>query len=259
MSVLTADRGAYAELAGLYDAWVESPGYRSWITGLVRLARDHGLGGARVLDVGCGTGLSTLPLVELGLEVTACDPAPEMLARAEAKLGARARLVAGGLPDLPDLGEFDLVLALNDVVNHLLTAEEVRDAIAAMGAALAPGGLLILDANTLAAYRGFFATCHCRDREHALFAWRGLAAPDFPAGSRAEGILDAFAAEPGGSWRRVTTRFVQRHHPHEEVSEALAAAGLEVLAVLGQHDDGRRDPAVDELEHIKRVYLARRS
>jgi SAM-dependent methyltransferase len=259
MSVLVADtRSSYADVAGLYDAWVESPGYESWITGLVRLARDHGLGGARVLDVGCGTGLSTLPLVELGLDVTACDPAPEMLARAEAKLGARARLVAAGLPHLPALGEFDLVLAANDVVNHL-AAEELRDAIAAMASRLAPRGLLILDANTLAAYRDFFATCHCREREHCFFAWRGLAAPDLPAGGRAEGILDAFAADPDGSWRRVSTRFVQRHHPHEELSDGLAAAGLEVLAVLGQHDDGRRDPTVDEADHIKRVYLARRS
>ena len=259
MTVLAErSRSAYADLAALYDLWVADSRYRAWLVGLVGLAREHGLAGARVLDVGCGTGLSTVPLLELGLDVTACDPAPEMLAQAELKIGQRATLVDAGLPRLPVLGEFDLVLAANDVINHVLDAERLCDAVASMAANLATHGLLLLDASTLATYRGLFAISHCREARDAVFVWRGMAPRDFAPGALAEGVLDAFSCEPGGSWRRISSRFVQRHHPHAELMEAFDRADLEVLAVLGQHGDGRRDPHVDELEHIKRVYVARR-
>jgi SAM-dependent methyltransferase len=247
----------YDDLAPLYDAWVESPGYRRWIVGLVELARVHGLAGPRVLDVGCGTGLSTTPMVELGLDVTGCDPSRAMLARAAARLGERAHFVCAALPALPTLGEFDLVTALNDVVNNVL--DRLTDAVAAMAANLAPGGLLVMDATTLGAYRCFFATANCRERDDAFFAWRGLSSAMLAAGERAEGVLDAFALSERGYWRRVTARFVQRHHPHTELTAAIRAAGLEALAVLGQHDDGVRDPDVREDEHIKRIYVARKT
>ncbi|MCW3067136.1 MAG: Methyltransferase type 11 [Solirubrobacterales bacterium] len=257
--VASSPRSPYADVAALYDRWVEDPRYGGWIAGLIRVARTHGLVGSRVLDVGCGTGLSTLPMLALGLEVTACDPVPEMLARAETKIGRRANFVAAGLPDLPVLGDFDLVLAANDVINHVLGAEQLPDAVAAMAANLTAGGLLVIDANTLAAYRTFFASAHCREAGGARFAWRGLAPPDLPAGGLAEGGLDVFSPRRDGSWRRTSSRFVQRHHPHDEMSRALAGAGLSVLAVLGQHADGRRDPHADELDHIKRVYVSRKS
>src|SRR5581483_10324710 len=93
----------YRGMAALYDAWVQAPGYRRWVVGLVELARERGLAGSRALDVGCGTGLSTAPMADVGLEVTACDPSSEMLAHAARRLEGRATLVAAGLPELPRL------------------------------------------------------------------------------------------------------------------------------------------------------------
>ena len=47
----------------------------------------HGLPGNRVLDAGCGTGKSFLPLLERGFEVTACDQSEAMLDVAASKAG----------------------------------------------------------------------------------------------------------------------------------------------------------------------------
>jgi SAM-dependent methyltransferase len=231
---------------------VHHPGYRAWVVGLVRLAREHGLGGSNVLDVGCGTGLSAVALADVGFAVTGCDPSPEMLAVARERLG-ETRLVAAGLPELPCLGEFDLVVALNDVLDHVL--DDVNAAIAAMAANLGPAGLLLFDSNTLATFRGFFASEERWDRPDATFAWRGLAPADLGPGEVAEGTLTALT----GDGRRSSTSFVQRHHPDWEIRDALGSASLSVLAVLGQHADGRRDGHVDELVHRKRIYLARRA
>ncbi|WP_285507896.1 class I SAM-dependent methyltransferase [Actinokineospora sp. NBRC 105648] len=66
--------------------------------------------GARVLDLGCGSGLPTAKqLVDAGLDVVGVDESPVMLdlARAQAP-GADYRL--GDLRALTDLGEFDAVV-----------------------------------------------------------------------------------------------------------------------------------------------------
>ncbi|MFL5308247.1 MAG: class I SAM-dependent methyltransferase [Polyangia bacterium] len=55
---------------------------------------QHFAPGATLLELGCGTGEDTLPLTERGHTVVAADPAPAMLARAEAKLAAAGRAAA---------------------------------------------------------------------------------------------------------------------------------------------------------------------
>ena len=73
---------AYAVLAPAYDLLTARYEYPTWLDAIERLARRYGLAGRRVLDVGCGTGKSFMPLLERGFEVTACDISPEMVAEA---------------------------------------------------------------------------------------------------------------------------------------------------------------------------------
>lgn len=57
--------------------------------------------GESVLNIGCGTGYSTLPLLQLGLNVTGIDPSPYMLDIAHATLGPSVDLYRGFAEDLP--------------------------------------------------------------------------------------------------------------------------------------------------------------
>jgi SAM-dependent methyltransferase len=57
--------------------------------------------GESVLNIGCGTGASTLPLLKLGLNVTGIDPSPYMLDIAGKALGQRVDLYRGFAEDLP--------------------------------------------------------------------------------------------------------------------------------------------------------------
>src|ERR1700737_2851663 len=76
-------RSTFDEAAELYDR--ARPGYPSEL--FDDLAELAGLGpGARVLEIGAGTGQATLPLAERGYIVTAIELGPNLAAVARRKL-----------------------------------------------------------------------------------------------------------------------------------------------------------------------------
>lgn len=248
---------AYEAIAPVYDDFTAHHDYELWLGNILPKARLHGLRGRRLLDVGCGTGKSFLPMLERGWEVTACDISPSMLKLARAKAGDAARLSVADMRELPVFGEFDLVWALDDAVNYLLSAEELGRALSGMRANLAPGGLLIFDVNLLQAYRTFFAEVQEVERGGRRLIWRGQSSADTPPGSISEA---RFEVEPGDGGADVETHVHrQRHFPEAEVLELLKGAGLECLDVYGHGFDAVPKQPVEELIHSKAVYIARRA
>jgi SAM-dependent methyltransferase len=247
---------AYAVLAPAYDLLTAEYAYGPWLTAIERLAREHGLAGHRLLDVGCGTGKSFLPLLERGFRVTACDISPEMVTLAQQKAGARAEVHVADMRRLPVFGEFDLITCIDDAINHLLTSGEVADALSGMYDNLAPGGILVFDANTLAAYRQVPDVVV--EDEEQLLRWRGGLAELSAPGGEAEVVIDVFAHEGDGLWRRSLSRQRHRHHPIDELCELVEEAGLELAAVLGQRPGAVLDDELDEELHRKAVFIARR-
>jgi SAM-dependent methyltransferase len=249
---------AYESIAPVYDDFTAHHDYELWLGNLLPEARRHGLSGRRLLDVGCGTGKSFLPMLERGWEVTACDISPSMLALAQAKAGNAARLSVADMRELPVFGEFDLVWALDDAVNYLLSGEELAAALRGMRANLAPDGMLVFDVNTLQAYRTFFAEVQQVERGGRLLAWRGQASTDTAPGAISEARFE-IAPDGNGGGDAETHVHRQRHFPEAEVREQLEAAGLECLDVFGHGFDAVFKQPVEELVHSKAVYFARRA
>jgi SAM-dependent methyltransferase len=68
-------------------------------------------GAARVLDLGCGSGLPTArQLVDAGFDVVGVDESPAMLALAE-RQAPGGRYLCRDMRDVADLGDFDAVVA----------------------------------------------------------------------------------------------------------------------------------------------------
>ncbi len=84
--------------------------------------------GESVLDIGCGSGLSTFALLEKGLDVTGIDPSFHMLELAKKKFKNRVTLHRGVAEDLPfDDNSFNYCVfftSLEFVENPLLALEE---------------------------------------------------------------------------------------------------------------------------------------
>ncbi len=246
---------AYEAIAPVYDDFTAHHDYELWLGSFLPKLRDHGLSGRRLLDVGCGTGKSFLPMLERGWQVTACDISPSMLGLAEAKAGNAARLSVADMRELPVFGEFDLVWALDDAINYLLSGEELGKALSGMRANLAPGGLLMFDVNTLQTYRTFFAEEQCVKRSGRRLLWRGQGLDDTAPGSISEARFEIEAEDGAADVETHVHR--QRHFPESEVRELLEAAGLECLDAYGHGFDAVPKQPIEELVHSKVVYISR--
>ncbi len=98
--------------------------------------------GARVLDVGCGTGRWVRRLEKHGLSVVGIDQSSEMLSLAR-KRGTLSPMVSGEVQNLPFHDEsFECVSAVT-VIQHIPPHEQVR-ALSEMVRVLRPGGYLFL-------------------------------------------------------------------------------------------------------------------
>jgi len=239
----------YEAMAPVYDDFTAHHEYDLWTADLLKILERRGLHGSRLLDVACGTGKSFMEMLPRGWEVTACDISPAMLEQARAKAGDTVELAVADMLSLPEFGEFDLVWALDDAVNYLLSPAELERALAGMAANLAATGLLLFDVNALQAYRTFFSQTEVVERGGRRLVWRGLAAPDVPPSSICESRLEI------GPDESLTHR--QRHFSEAEVLEALRAAGLECLDVYGHGLDGIPRQPLDEATHTKALYVSR--
>lgn len=247
-------RETYEAMAPVYDEYVHAYDYRyeSWTAALLAKAEEEGLKGNRLLDVGCGTALSFIPMLERGWEVTACDISPKMLEIARKKVGDRAELLVADMRELPELGEFDLVWALNEPINYLLSEEELEAAWAGMRRNLAPQGIVIVDAVTLVLERSFATDESVVEGNGRRFIWRGGAkSPE----DVLPGSINTTSFEVEGEAGYANVHRIQ-HFTEAQMLTAIEAAGLRSIGVFGEKD-GELYPALDEEEHTQAAYFCR--
>lgn len=203
-------------------------------------------GDGPVLDVGAGTGRVALDLAARGLDVTAVDLDPALLAeldrRAEAAgLSGRIRTVAADAREL-ELGErFAAVLVPMQTIQLLEGPAGRAPFLARARAHLGPGG--ILAAALADAMEGYDATTaipplpDMGEFDGRVYASRPIAVVDEGRALAIHRLREVVA--PDGS--RATTEDVVRldHLPPGTLAEEAAAAGLAVR-------EGRRVPATDE-------------
>jgi ubiquinone/menaquinone biosynthesis C-methylase UbiE len=222
------DAGAYDRLVGM------NPGYHAHLR---RSARALGLpdqgAGARLLDVGCGTGASTAALLATApaARIVAVDAAPGMLAHARAKTwppgvrfvhGRAENLRAAGID-----GPFDGIFAAY-LIRNLADPDRV---LASLRALLRPGGVLVVHdyavRDSLAAQLVWHAICWTviipygrfitGDAALYRYLWRSVldfdGASGFADRLRRAGFVDVRTATMTGWQRGVTHTFRARRRP----------------------------------------------
>jgi len=244
-------RLAYEAFASIYDDFNHLNDYEMWLGALLPELERYGLRKGRLLDVGCGTGRAFEPMLRRGWEILGCDLTPGMLAQARRKFAGAVPLEVADIRALPVFGEFELVWALNDVINYLVGEGDLERALAGMRANLAPGGLILFDANTLSLFEASFASGD--DERMSVGEWRWVGQEK---GVEVGGI---FAAQVSGGEIEPHVH-QERHWTEDQIRVAIESAGLEMVAALGQREVDlqvvlERPP--DERNHYKVIYIAR--
>jgi ubiquinone/menaquinone biosynthesis C-methylase UbiE len=253
---VTGVREAYDALAPAYDLLTSGHDHAAWAAQLEKLALDAGLRGRRLLDVGCGTGSSTLPMLSRGYDAVGVDVSPRMLERAREKLGPQVRLELADMRALPAVGEFDLVWSVADGVNYL-AADELVPAFEGFRRNLAPGGLVVFDLDTLTSFRALYSSLIVVPGHERVVVFEGQAKEALGEGASAVAQIDCLELASPPWWRRTRSLHRQRHHPGADIHGALAAAGLTAVAVWGTDGAGGSELPLDEERHNKAVYIAR--
>ncbi|MCZ7631079.1 MAG: methyltransferase domain-containing protein [Microthrixaceae bacterium] len=143
------DPGRYgANFADVYDAWY--PGGDEHL--VVAHLAGHLPRGARVLELGVGTGRLALPLAAAGFDVVGLDASTEMLEAMERKDPAGSvhavRADAGdpsGWDTAGVAGSFDGILAACNLVLNLASPSQQRACVTGAAVRLRVGGVLIVE------------------------------------------------------------------------------------------------------------------
>jgi len=141
----------YDELATQYDKlfldWQATTKEQAEL--LDGLFRTHGVDrSAAVLDCACGIGTQAIGLAALGYAVTGSDISEAELAEARsraAKQGAVLELARADFRALEDTfdRQFDIVIAMDNALPHMLTAEDLSAAVQSMVGRIKDGGLFV--------------------------------------------------------------------------------------------------------------------
>ncbi|MFF4139787.1 class I SAM-dependent methyltransferase [Streptomyces sp. NPDC001698] len=185
--------------------------------------------GAHILELGCGVGRVTRPLLERGFTVTAVDESPDMLERVRG-----ARTICSPIEGL-DAGEtFDAVVLASFLV-HTGDPEVRRGLLRTCARHVAEGGCVLIQREG-----GDYHINVPRERmDPAGFTVRILSAE--PVGDGVNRVRAEYVF-PDATW---TQTFRSRPLTKEEFEEALAEAGLRADRYLTE--DGTWVRAVPEV------------
>lgn len=189
-------------------------------------------GGARILDLCCGTGHLARLLTERGFRVVGIDGSAEMLAFARQN-APDAHFLLADAREFSGVGPFDAAVSVYDSLNHVMSIEELAKVFRNVHGALLPGGRFVFDLNTEAAFRQRWnSSFGLAGDDHAL-----VGRSSYDAAQREARMDLTMFRLVEGAWRRADVTLRQRAYSDQEVLDALAGAGFQEASAL----DGERD------------------
>ena len=141
----------YTAFASVYDQLMVDVDYLTWARFYHAMMDCYGIPRGKVCECACGTGSLTIPLAQMGYQMTGVDLSPDMLFEASQKArksGAMIPFVKQDMRQLHLHRMMDAVLCTNDGLNYLKDADELADFFLAAYNAVHEGGGLFCDLST---------------------------------------------------------------------------------------------------------------
>ncbi|MEL6107942.1 MAG: methyltransferase domain-containing protein [Planctomycetota bacterium] len=139
----------YKKLLGRIYPWMVGDfdtackGATSYFESIGLMSEDSGV----AVDLGCGHGVQSIPLCNLGFHVVAVDSSEELLSELRAKQhGGTLETVCGDLVDFVERLQkpVNAFVCMGDTLTHLATVQDVERTVQSCARNLLPGGVLCL-------------------------------------------------------------------------------------------------------------------
>jgi SAM-dependent methyltransferase len=242
----------YSALAEIYDQATFSAYAQQAIPRYIALAQSLDWAGRRVIDVGCGTGVTSWWLVQNGLRVTGVDNSPYMLAQARNQANDQGELHLDA-PEFVEMdirqltspmGLVDLVVAVGGVLNAIQSLRELETAFSHVNQVLAAGRMFIFDMRTI---RGLAVDLGARD---VVYFDNGT---DLNVTVRNSFSFETLSTtrhyivwrRKNDLWQRQDETHTERGYPTQGIVAMLQRTGFDVTAILNPDMtafDGEEDP-----------------
>jgi SAM-dependent methyltransferase len=229
----------YASIARFYDRAVSQDADLPLYEALAHRYGDP------ILEIGAGTGRIAVPLARAGHTVVALEPSSDMMALGQARAdreGVTVRWVQQHIEQCSLEPGYGMVFSAIDGFLHLATDQAQHDALTTIHRLLRPGGCLVLDLPTLAAWSDWQPGVRPLD-----LYWSAV-----EDGNVRTNHFGTFRADPAtqtrhvvhifeelhsdGAVRRWVTDYDLRFIGRYEVELLLSRAGFRVLSLHGDYD-----------------------
>lgn len=224
----------YTAFASVYDRLMTGVDYQGWAQFYHALMERYGLPRGKVCECACGTGSLTIPLSQMGYQMTGADLSADMLFEASQKArkaGAMIPFVKQDMRMLHLHRQMDAVLSTNDGINYLSGESELRQFFEAAFRVLREGGGLFLDLSTPYKLRRVLGNHFIGDEdEDVAYLWQNRY---HERENCVEMNLAIFVRQEGENYLRIGEQQRQYAHSREDISSLLCRCGFTDVAFFG--------------------------
>jgi SAM-dependent methyltransferase len=254
----------YTGFAVIYDTLMQNVPYIEWRDRIDRWITAYGIsekntGNADndeknlVVELGCGTGILTEMLAELGYDMIGLDLSPPMLTVAAEKKERNNSKTLYLNQDMRKMELYSTVgtfICICDSLNYLLAEEVVLATFKLVANYLYPGGIFIFDFDTVYKYAAVMGNrTIAESREDCALIWDNY----YHRSERLnEYDLTFFIREADGRYRRHQETHIQRGYELAQMQRLLELAGLEFVLAADNHRE------IEPNERSEKIFVVAR-
>ncbi len=221
---------SYNRFAYVYDVFMSGEPYEEWSRELSGLITRHGRAAlapseCTILDLGCGTGVMTRLLHDMGYDVTGLDLSEDMLAVASS-YDDGILYVNQDMRELELPYSFDCMISVYDSINYLTRDEDLLKCFGRVHEYLEPDGLFIFDFHTVNYYAEIGESTIAENRDEGSFIWENHYDPDTHLN---EYDLTLYVRDEDDRYSRSEETHLQRGYDLDEMTRMLGQSGFSTI------------------------------